>query len=89
MKVRYIQQYTDSHGDTFRPGWIAEHAEPDAIYRIGIGVCVEVTEDGAKSLRIPEEKPIFTECASPVTPEESMPQREISTPRIATRKPGK
>lgn len=86
MKVRYTKEYTDSHGDTFKPGWIAEHSEPDSLYRIGLGVCVEVTEDGAKSLKLHEEKPVFTECASPQTPEDNMPLREMAIPRTSTPK---
>ena len=86
MKVRYIDHFTDSYGDIFQPGWIAEHEEPDAIYRISLGVCEEVTEDGAKSLKLQEEKPLFTDCASPEYPEDDMPLREVATPRTSTNK---
>ena len=86
MKVRYTKTFTDSYGDTFRPGWIAEHAEPEALARIALGVCEQVTDDGAKSLKLKADAPVFVECASPAAPEDSLPMRDAATPRTSTPK---
>lgn len=78
MKVRYTKTYTDQHEMTFLPGWIAEHADNEALYRISLGVCEQVTADGAKSLKLAAEKTVFTECSTPQTPEDNMPRRETA-----------
>ena len=78
MKVRYIRAYTDEYGTQFNPGWIAEHSEPEALKRIALGVCEQVTADGAKSLKLAPEKPVFVECAAPG---ESPAQRITISPK--------
>lgn len=78
MKVRYKQTYTDQHEMTFQPGWVAEHPEPEAVYRIGLGVCEAVTDDGAKSLKLAEEAPVFTECAAPEISEATQQRMTIN-----------
>lgn len=45
MKVQYTKTYTDIHGDTFEPGWVAEHTDAEGARRIAKGVCVEVDKE--------------------------------------------
>lgn len=81
MKVRYTKQYTDQHGMVFSPGWIAEHSDPEALRRINLGVCEQVTADGAKSLKLAPENPVFAECAAPEIPAEEPAQRMTINPK--------
>jgi hypothetical protein len=62
MKVRYCKLYTDEYGDTFEPGWVAEHTDAEAGRRIALGVCSEVSES-ARSLKLAEGAELVLECA--------------------------
>jgi hypothetical protein len=45
MKVKYSKVYTDEYGDTFLPGWVAEHTDSEAQRRINFGVCDKVDKE--------------------------------------------
>jgi len=61
MKVKYIKTYTDEYGDTFHPGWVAEHTDAEGARRIAKGVCVEVDKE-SRSRRQAPEKSASIEC---------------------------
>lgn len=77
MKVRYCKTYTDEFGDTFQPGWVAEHTDADAERRIALGVCEQVSED-AKALKLAPSAELQLECAEPSPLESPLPPAKAS-----------
>lgn len=67
MKVKYIKVYTDEYGDTFCPGWVAEHTDSEAARRINSGVCVQVDKDARSRRQAPELAP-SVECVPEAAP---------------------
>jgi hypothetical protein len=61
MKVRYIKNHTDEHGQFFPAGCVAEHPETEGMARIVAGVCKE-TDPDAYSRRQPLSAPLPVEC---------------------------
>jgi hypothetical protein len=69
MKVRYTKRFTDEHGMTFLPGWVAEHSQSDCEKRISQGFAAPV-EDGTRALRYAPSAPVLVDaCAVPDAPE--------------------
>jgi|APGre2960657404_1045060.scaffolds.fasta_scaffold94188_2 hypothetical protein len=54
MKVKYTKVFTDEYGDTFCPGWVAEHTDAEGQRRIDLGVCVEVDQEARSRRQAPE-----------------------------------
>ena len=61
MKVKYTKVFTDEYGDTFCPGWVAEHTDAEGQRRIDLGVCVQVDQDSRSRRQAPEVAP-SVEC---------------------------
>lgn len=66
MKVKYTKVHTDEYGDTYQPGWVAEHTETDGKARVALGVCVEVDPESRSRRQTPEET-ASTECVPEVS----------------------
>lgn len=67
MKVKYIKVHTDEYGDTYQPGWVAEHTDAEAQRRISLGVCLEVDQDSRSRRQAPEVAP-SVECVPDAAP---------------------
>lgn len=61
MKVKYTKTHRDEFGDTFLPGWVAEHTDAEAARRIALGVCVEVDKESRSRRGLPDAPP-SVEC---------------------------
>ena len=61
MKVQYTKEHTDQYGDTFQPGWVAEHTDAEAQRRIDLGLCVQADKE-ARSRRQTIKAPPSVEC---------------------------
>lgn len=61
MKVKYCKIYTDQYGDTFLPGWVAEHTDAEAARRIALNVCTEVDKESRSRRGLPDAPP-SVEC---------------------------
>lgn len=61
MKVKYTTIHLDQYGDTFLPGWVAEHTDSEAARRIALGVCVEVDKESRSRRGLPDAPP-SVEC---------------------------
>ena len=61
MTVQYTKVFTDEYGDTFCPGWVAEHTDAEAARRIKAGVCIEVDQEARSRRQAPEFAP-SVEC---------------------------
>ena len=65
MKVKYTKTHTDEYGDTFQPGWVAEHTDADGARRIALGVCEEVNQE-ARAFKYKQDAPLsIDECVGP------------------------
>lgn len=84
MKVKYTKVFTDEYGDTFCPGWVAEHTDSEGQRRIDLGVCIEVNSD-ARAFKYQIDAPLsIEEC---VTIPEKQESPFFSGPKsIATNK---
>ena len=69
MKVKYTKTHTDEFGDTYEPGWVAEHTDAEGARRIALGVCEEVDQE-ARSRRQAPEVSVSIECVPEVDPKD-------------------
>ena len=73
MKVKYTKTFTDEYGDTYQPGWVAEHTDAESARRVAAGVCVEVDSEARSRRQAPEVLPSL-EC---------VPEKEHNEPKSA------
>lgn len=69
MKVKYTQTYKDEYGDTYQPGWVAEHTDAEGARRIALCVCEEVDQE-ARSRRQAPEVSASIECVPEAAPKD-------------------
>jgi len=72
MKVKYTKTYKDEYGDTFQPGWVAEHTDAEGARRIAKGVCVEVNPE-ARAFKYKVDAPLSIEECVTVPEEQPSP----------------
>lgn len=65
MKVKYTKTHTDEYGDTYHPGWVAEHTNAEGARRVALGVCEEVDQN-ARAFKYKADAPLsIDECVPP------------------------
>lgn len=72
MKVKYLTQYTDEFGFTYKAGWTAEHTDAHAQRLIDDGTCERVADNVRPTRHASADTHVLDQCIVPAQQESEL-----------------